>query len=180
MQETQVHYWVGKIPWSRKWLPTSVFLPGKSNEQRGLVGHSLWDRRVEHDLVTITRGINGSWLSCHRMNTMTTISLADILSAFQHPMGAKKKQHLKQQRKNLSTTNPSNKNVSLTWGTLYPLWSLKGDGRLPKFFRFGKNSSGLCSQLLAETANRRGRSCSQGTSDARCEQNLLGLLLTVI
>ena len=24
--------WVGKIPWSRKWQPTPVFLPGKSHE----------------------------------------------------------------------------------------------------------------------------------------------------
>ena len=26
--------WVGKIPWSRKWQPTPVFLPEKSHEQR--------------------------------------------------------------------------------------------------------------------------------------------------
>ena len=29
--------WVGKIPWSRKWQPTLVFLPGKSHGQRSLV-----------------------------------------------------------------------------------------------------------------------------------------------
>ena len=34
--------WVRKIPWSRKWQPTSVFLPGKSHGQRSLVGYSLW------------------------------------------------------------------------------------------------------------------------------------------
>ena len=27
--------WVGKIPWSRKWHPTPVFLPGNSMERRG-------------------------------------------------------------------------------------------------------------------------------------------------
>ena len=32
--------WVRKIPWSRKWPPTPVFLPGKSHEQRSLVGYS--------------------------------------------------------------------------------------------------------------------------------------------
>ena len=32
--------WVRKIPWSRKWQPTPVFLPGKSHGQR-LVGYSL-------------------------------------------------------------------------------------------------------------------------------------------
>ena len=32
--------WVRKIPWSRKWQPTPVFLPGKFNGQRSLVGYS--------------------------------------------------------------------------------------------------------------------------------------------
>ena len=30
--------WVGKIPWSRKWQPTPVLLPGKSHGQRSLAG----------------------------------------------------------------------------------------------------------------------------------------------
>ena len=34
--------WVRKIPWSRKWHPTPVFLLGKFYEQRSLVGFSLW------------------------------------------------------------------------------------------------------------------------------------------
>ena len=29
--------WVGKIPYSRKWQPTPVFLPGESHGQRSLV-----------------------------------------------------------------------------------------------------------------------------------------------
>ena len=33
-------HWVRKIPWKRKWQPTPVFLPGKSHEQRNLVGYS--------------------------------------------------------------------------------------------------------------------------------------------
>ena len=32
--------WVGKIPWRRAWLPTPVFLPGESHEQRSLAGYS--------------------------------------------------------------------------------------------------------------------------------------------
>ena len=32
--------WVGKIPWRREWLPTPVFLPGKSHRQRNLAGYS--------------------------------------------------------------------------------------------------------------------------------------------
>ena len=32
--------WVGKIPWSSKWPPTPVFLPGKYQGQRSLVSYS--------------------------------------------------------------------------------------------------------------------------------------------
>ena len=43
--------WVGKIPWRREWLPTSVFLPGEFHGHRSLVGYSPWDHeRVRHDL----------------------------------------------------------------------------------------------------------------------------------
>ena len=37
--------WVRKIPWSRKWHPTPVFLPGESHGQRSLMGYSLWGRK---------------------------------------------------------------------------------------------------------------------------------------
>ena len=33
--------WVRKIPWRRKWQPTSVFLKGESHGQRSLVGSVL-------------------------------------------------------------------------------------------------------------------------------------------
>ena len=45
MQETWFNPWVRKIPWRRKWKPTPVFLPGKFNTQRSLVGYSLWDNK---------------------------------------------------------------------------------------------------------------------------------------
>ena len=32
--------WVGKIPWSRKWQPTPVLLPGKFHGQRNLKAYS--------------------------------------------------------------------------------------------------------------------------------------------
>ena len=35
-------FWVRRIPWSRKWQPTPVFLPGKSHEQRSLMGYHPW------------------------------------------------------------------------------------------------------------------------------------------
>ena len=37
--------WVRKIPWRRKWQPTLVFLPGKFQGQRSLVGCSPWGRK---------------------------------------------------------------------------------------------------------------------------------------
>ena len=37
--------WVGKTPWSRKWQPDPVFLPGKFHGQRSLVGYSPWGRK---------------------------------------------------------------------------------------------------------------------------------------
>ena len=42
--------WVGKIPWRRKWQPTPIFLPGKSQGQRSLVAYSPWSHKdtIEH------------------------------------------------------------------------------------------------------------------------------------
>ena len=44
--------WIWKIPWRKKWQPSSVFLPGKSQGQRSPEGYSAQGRRVRHDLVT--------------------------------------------------------------------------------------------------------------------------------
>ena len=41
-QRHRLDPWVGKIPSSRKWQPTSVFLPGKSHTQRSLASYSPW------------------------------------------------------------------------------------------------------------------------------------------
>ena len=41
--------WLRKIPWSRKWQPTPVFLPEKSYGQRNLVDCSLGTHRVRRD-----------------------------------------------------------------------------------------------------------------------------------
>ena len=37
--------WVRKIPWSRKWQPTPVFLPRDFHGQRSLVGYGPWGRK---------------------------------------------------------------------------------------------------------------------------------------
>ena len=45
MQETRLYSWMGKIPCRREWLPTSVFLPGKSLGQSSLTGNGPWDHK---------------------------------------------------------------------------------------------------------------------------------------
>ena len=37
--------WVRRIPWRRKWQPTSVFLPGEFHGQRSLADYNLWDHK---------------------------------------------------------------------------------------------------------------------------------------
>ena len=54
MQETWDQSWVRKMPWKRKWLPTLVFLSGKSHGQWSLAGYSPWGHRVRHDWATNT------------------------------------------------------------------------------------------------------------------------------
>ena len=45
--------WVEEVLWRRKWQPTPVFLPEKSQEQRSLAGYSPRScKRVGHDLAT--------------------------------------------------------------------------------------------------------------------------------
>ena len=40
MQARGFDPWVGKILWKRKWQPTQVFLPRKSQRQSSLAGYS--------------------------------------------------------------------------------------------------------------------------------------------
>ena len=38
--------WVSKIPWSKKWQTTAVFLAGKFHKQKNLGGYNSWDHKV--------------------------------------------------------------------------------------------------------------------------------------
>ena len=38
-------FWVGKIPWRRKWQPAPVSLPGKFHGRRSLAGYSPWGHK---------------------------------------------------------------------------------------------------------------------------------------
>ena len=52
---------VGKIPWRRKWQPTPVFLPEKSQGQRRLAGYSPRSRKesdtTEHSGIQAYPGV---------------------------------------------------------------------------------------------------------------------------
>ena len=55
-QEMQVQSLGGKIPWRRKWQPTSVLLPGKSHGQRS---YSPWGHKELDTTEQLTHtGIN--------------------------------------------------------------------------------------------------------------------------
>ena len=45
---------VEKILWRREWLPTLVFLPGKSYGQRSLAGCSLWGHKESETTKKVT------------------------------------------------------------------------------------------------------------------------------
>ena len=42
-----------RAPWSRKWKPTPVFLPGEFHAQRSLAGYSSWGIK-ESDMIEVT------------------------------------------------------------------------------------------------------------------------------
>ena len=52
---------VGMIPWRRKWQPTPVFLPGKPQEQRSLVGYRPWGHK-ESDMTEQLNHNNMGWI----------------------------------------------------------------------------------------------------------------------
>ena len=67
--------WIGslgwKIPWSREWLPTPVFLPGEYHGQRCLAGYSLWGHKQlqlsDFHFTYISRSL------CYTSETNTTL-----------------------------------------------------------------------------------------------------------
>ena len=72
------HPWVRKIPWSRKWQPTPVFLPGEFHGQRSLAGYSPWGRKVlattEHSQIrSFNRQLAWQCKFCQREDQQTTI-----------------------------------------------------------------------------------------------------------
>ena len=49
VEETGFDPWVGKIPWTREWQPTPVFLPGEFHRQEAGRLQSMGLQRVGHN-----------------------------------------------------------------------------------------------------------------------------------
>ena len=73
------HPWVGKIPWRKKWQPTPVLLPGKSQGQRSRAGYSPRGHK-ESDTAEHT-GVHA-----HMLNLQIKLRGTDILTILGLPI----------------------------------------------------------------------------------------------
>ena len=74
--------WIRKMPWSRKWQPTPVVLPGEFHGQRGLMGYSPRGCK-EYDAVEHYPTVNIKFQIIKFIcmaNSYVTLTMADILS----------------------------------------------------------------------------------------------------
>ena len=81
--------WVRKIPWSRKWLLTPVFLPKEFHGQRSLVGYSPWSCKelgnieLAHiPLAIIRRGFTLETLRFYKFKTKHWLQLVSVMKLF--------------------------------------------------------------------------------------------------
>ena len=75
--------WVERIPWSRKWQPTLVFLPGKSHGQRILKGYGLQchreSDRTEHACWSEKYTPNTSKEACVHVQLLSRVRLCNSM-----------------------------------------------------------------------------------------------------
>ena len=62
--------WVRKIPWSRTWQPTSIFLPTEFHGQRSLVGYSLLGCKESDMTEQLSTHMQGTHLGSLETNRM--------------------------------------------------------------------------------------------------------------
>ena len=66
--------WIGKIPWSRKWQPTPVFLPGTSHGQKSLAGFRPWVEKTwtwQHTLMSLVLQKSSKTVICVSLEAKT-------------------------------------------------------------------------------------------------------------
>ena len=77
--------WVREIPWSIKWQPAPVFLPGKHHGKRNLAGNSPWSR-IESDMTerlsTHTHTHTHTHSAAHLESTSTGSALDSMLFCY--------------------------------------------------------------------------------------------------
>ena len=77
--------WVRKIPWTRKWQPTPVLLPGKFHGWRNLVGYSPWGHK-EPDTTELLHFCFSAYINCSQLSKQILGSLASVKkTAFRNP-----------------------------------------------------------------------------------------------
>ena len=82
MQETPVWFWVGKIPWRRKWQATPVFLPGEFHGQRSLLGciHGVAKSQTQLKWFSSSSSSGLDTKSCPTLGTPQTVACQVPLS----------------------------------------------------------------------------------------------------
>ena len=89
MQETQFNSWVGKIPWRRKWQPTSVFLPGKSHRERTEEPGRVQSMGLQESDKTTTTMSQQSTLQITGVLVLRSISFSEALKEGRETMKKK-------------------------------------------------------------------------------------------
>ena len=98
--------WVWKIPWTRKWQPTPLFLPGELHGQRNLVGYSPWShkeldmterltlshffsQKILYHLLHIIERSDWSCIMCSAqcLAHVNAIAINKVLTTFIQPLG---------------------------------------------------------------------------------------------
>ena len=100
--------WVRKFLWRRKWLPTSVFLPGEFYGQRSLVGYSPWGHKESDTTEQLTLS------HFHKGDTRVVIAQREKLPLWDSPWNCKESDMTEQ------------------LNTAHDVWSLGGEDPLEK------------------------------------------------
>ena len=104
--------WVWKIPWSRKWQPTRVFLSGEFHGQRSLEGYSPWGRRESDIAERLTLSLSFT-LSC----LIVVVQLLSCIRLFTTPQTAA-------HQASLSTTKPRSLLKLMSFESVMPSYHL--------------------------------------------------------
>ena len=128
-QEMQIRSLGGKIPWSSKWQPTPVLLPGKSCGKKSLVGYSPWGHKesntteqlnmhtCSHNSVPRARNFLHTMV-IHRL--VLSFFLPLVFCNFKRSWFVKKPDYpAKKKKKTLVPKRQTNKNKSEKWSFFF-------------------------------------------------------------